>query len=402
MAGLGPWAGGPVALAVSGGADSLALAWLTQRWQAGTAQGRPDRLLGLIVDHRLRPESADEAALTARRLAAIGVESRILRLDNLGPGPAIAARARAARYTALFAACREAGAIDLLLAHHRLDQAETVAMRERAGSRERGLAAMATIAEQRDLRLVRPLLGCPPQGLREVLRAAGLGWVEDPSNADHRHTRARLRAGLRDDPDAIAALLARAAAAGSARMRGEAALADELAACCAPTAYGAVALRVAPARLSPAALSALVRWVGAGAFAPGTNALATFAARAAAGATLGGVRAVRSAGAVWLVREPAACAAPVAAADGAVWDARFRLRGRPGDGVTLGALGAQPPPRVVAHPWPKPALRAAIPALRQGARLVAVPHLGFFEPGYADLGVEPVWRDPLLGRALWP
>ncbi|NVN30703.1 hypothetical protein HUK83_10220, partial [Endobacter medicaginis] len=60
------------------------------------------------------------------------------------------------------------------------------------------------------------------------------------------------------------------------------------------------------------------------------------------------------------------------------------------------------PPRVVAHPWPKPALRAAIPALRQGARLVAVPHLGFFEPGYADLGVEPVWRDPLLGRALWP
>lgn len=401
MAELGPWVGGPLALAVSGGADSLALAWLTRRWWSGGGADRPDRLLGLVVDHRLRPQSTAEATLTAGRLGSIGIEARILTLEGLAPGAGIAARARAARYAALSAACRAAGAVDLLLAHHRLDQAETVAMRLAAGSHARGLAAMAAIAEQRDLRLVRPLLDCPPEALRDVLRAAGLGWVEDPSNADHRHTRARLRAGLRDAPARVADLLARADAAGAARMRAEAGLVAEIAACAKPTPFGAVRLLRPAERIDPAVLAALIRWVGAAGFEPGAAALAAFADRMRQGATLGGVRAVRSAGAVWLVREPAACAAPVPARDGVVWDGRFRLRGAVGEGATLGALGDAPVPRDIGRPWPKPALRAAIPALRAGTRLLGVPHLGWAAPGFAHLRLEPAWDDPLLRRAFW-
>ena len=98
MAPLG--AGRRVAVAVSGGADSMALALLTAGW--GEA-------LALIVDHGVRAESAAEAALVARRLAERGITARVLTVRDLAPGPGIAARARAARYAALSDALRRAG-----------------------------------------------------------------------------------------------------------------------------------------------------------------------------------------------------------------------------------------------------------------------------------------------------
>ncbi|HEY6431374.1 MAG TPA: ATP-binding protein, partial [Acetobacteraceae bacterium] len=87
MAALGPFEPAPrLAAAVSGGPDSLALALLAQRWVAG----RGGTLLALIVDHRLRPESAREAAETLVRLAAQRIPARVLTLSGLHPGPALA------------------------------------------------------------------------------------------------------------------------------------------------------------------------------------------------------------------------------------------------------------------------------------------------------------------------
>lgn len=85
MARLGPFGAAPrLAVAVSGGADSTALALLTQQWAAG----RNASLLALVVDHGLRPDFAAEAALTAARLQARGIPRRLLTLTNLR-GPAI-------------------------------------------------------------------------------------------------------------------------------------------------------------------------------------------------------------------------------------------------------------------------------------------------------------------------
>jgi tRNA(Ile)-lysidine synthase len=185
MARLGPWrADRAIAVAVSGGADSLCLAVLAARW------GKP---FALVVDHGLRQDSAAEADLTTSRLAAIGIPSRKLPLRGLAPGPGLAARARAARYAALTEAAKASGHIDILLRHQ-------------AGSGQAGLAGMAAIAFSSQSRLVRPLLGLPPARLRATLRAAGLAWVDDPSNTDPSSARARVREALGRAPDRHAAL----------------------------------------------------------------------------------------------------------------------------------------------------------------------------------------------------
>ncbi|WP_306417738.1 tRNA lysidine(34) synthetase TilS, partial [Gluconacetobacter azotocaptans] len=219
MARLGPWVpdrtpGGPdmppVGIAVSGGADSLCLAFLAARWRRAVR--------ALVVDHRLRAESAHEALLTLDRLRDLGIPADLLVLEGLRRGPGLADRARRARYAALTRACRQAGIIDLLLGHHADDQAETILIRRRAASGPDGLAGMAWISSTADLRLVRPLLGFGKERLRATLRHAGLAWIEDPSNADVRAERARVRGALAGDPERAELARRSAARAGRARM----------------------------------------------------------------------------------------------------------------------------------------------------------------------------------------
>ncbi|MCW3477940.1 tRNA lysidine(34) synthetase TilS, partial [Limobrevibacterium gyesilva] len=181
MAPLGPFEPAPhLAVAVSGGADSMALALLARDW----TRARGGRITALVVDHGLRAASAGEAACTRDRLAMLGIPARLFTLQGLGHGPALAARARAARYAVLEAACAKASILHLLLAHHAADQAETVAMRLLDRSGPAGLAGMAALVEAGRVRRLRPLLPVPPGRLRATLHAAGIAWVEDPSNAD--------------------------------------------------------------------------------------------------------------------------------------------------------------------------------------------------------------------------
>lgn len=199
MAPLEPFEDQPfLAVAVSGGADSLALALLTDDW----ARARGGRVVGLIVDHGLRPDSADEAAQTAAWLATRQIDHRILRWQGEKPKSGLQERARKARYALLEDWCRDHGCLHLLIAHHCRDQAETVAMRQARRSGGAGLAGMPAIRETRGLRLLRPLLGIDKGRLIATLQANGQPWIEDPSNQSPAFTRIRLRkAGL--DIDAL-------------------------------------------------------------------------------------------------------------------------------------------------------------------------------------------------------
>src|SRR5208337_2393851 len=183
-----------LAAAVSGGADSMALAILAKEW----VDQRDGHILALVVDHGLRPESAVEAEITIARLAHLGIPARLLPLMTLTPGPALAERARIMRYQALSDACREAGYLHLLLGHHSRDQIETVAMRVLRGSHTHGLAGMAALRRTHGLRLLRPLLAIAPELLRRFLIERGTAWVEDPSNQNLRALRPRLRHLLAD------------------------------------------------------------------------------------------------------------------------------------------------------------------------------------------------------------
>jgi tRNA(Ile)-lysidine synthase len=204
-----------LAVAVSGGADSMALCLLASGW----ARARHGKVTALTVDHGLRPESAAEARQVARWCRALGIAHVTLRWTGRKPKTGIQASARAARYRLLEESCRTRGVIHLLVAHHAGDQAETVALRGERGSGEDGLAGMAAIVETPNLRILRPLLAVPKARLVAMLQRAGQGWIEDPSNRDPKYARVRVRrAGTKTRPrtgrarrDAqVAALLAHA------------------------------------------------------------------------------------------------------------------------------------------------------------------------------------------------
>ena len=397
MAPLGPFGAPPrLALAVSGGADSLALALLAARW----AEARAGEVFALVIDHGLRPESAAEAALTCARLAGRGIVARRIRLEGLAPGPGLAARARAARREALIAAAHEGGAAHLLLGHHAGDQAETLLMRALSASGPAGLAGMAAwrLAPGGEIALLRPLLTVPPGRLRASLRAAGIGWVEDPSNADPRTLRARLRP-LAAMPARSQGLAAAAAARGAARVAGKDAIAATLAARAAlhPEGYALLA----PGAVAPEVLAALLRMLGGRPYPPPARALAALAA-ALRPATLAGVRLLaagrhgtgRFQGGFLLVREPAALAPAIAARPGALWDGRFRLGATPAlpKGATFGPLGAVARGRFPAARHLPAAVLPGLPALRLAERLI-VPHLAW--PEAAVAARYPVFFAPL-------
>jgi tRNA(Ile)-lysidine synthase len=376
MARLGPFEPAPLlAVAVSGGADSLALAVLADAW----ARARDGATIALVVDHGLRTAAAAEALATERLLTGRGIAVRMLRLAGLGPGSALAERARIARYAALVAACEAAGALHLLLGHHAADQAETIALRVLRGSFSAGLAGMARLVELPTTRLLRPLLGFPPGALRALLRANGMDWVEDPSNHDTRATRVRLRLLLGDrDPAGIAQVARAATLAGAARHAAETRAADTLGrtASIRPEGFAVIASRAMP----PAALAALIQTIGGEPYPPAPDAVAALAAGPAP-ATVGGVRllpAGRFGPGLLLVREAAAMAQPIAARPGAVWDGRYRVArdAAPPAGTTLGALGDDAASLRDRTPLPAAVLRT-LPALRSGAALLAVPHLRY-------------------------
>lgn len=369
MAPLGPFVF-PIAIACSGGPDSLALTWLAHRWAGG-------RVVAFVVDHGLRAESAAEAAGVAAQLAEHGIAARVLTL-RLPGGAGMQERARAARREALLEACHAAGAVHLLLGHHARDQAETIAFRALRGSGARGLAGMAPLSVSAEALLLRPLLDLSPARLAATCTAAGLHAVTDPSNADPRFARARLR-----QVDGLEAVLAAAPAFAARRAREEAPLFARAAACLRLLPEGcafldrAVLGRDATAR---ALLAALVRMVGGRPHAPPPAAVARLLA--AGQGSLGG--AVWRAG--WLARE--AAGPPIPARPGALWDGRFRLPRdlRAADGQ-VGALGPAAAARLRARHRHLPSLAmAALPAVRGGdAMLAKAAHLPYRETLRAGL-----------------
>lgn len=175
-------------LAVSGGADSLAMLLLAER-------AFPGRIEAATVDHGLRPAAAEEAAFVASVCGANGIPHAILTLDPLPRGN-VQAAARAARYAALTTWRVSRGLDWLLTAHHADDQLETIVMRLNRGAGVGGLAGIRAV----NGRVVRPLLGWRRSALRAIVDVAGLAPVEDPSNLDERYDRARLRKALAGAP----------------------------------------------------------------------------------------------------------------------------------------------------------------------------------------------------------
>jgi tRNA(Ile)-lysidine synthase len=388
-----------IAIGVSGGPDSLALAILADRW----SRRRGGTAWGLIVDHGLRPESAAEAETVAGWLAARGIPRAVLPWRDVKPETGIQEAARAARYRLLAEWCVAHGCLHLLLAHHRDDQIETYLIRRRAGSGPDGLAGMAAVREMPGVRLVRPLLGLPKARLVAFLDAENQPFVRDPSNRNPLFERARLRLGaVGGSPAELHREIAANAAARIARERELAAL---LAGAVSLHPAGFVVLDPAPlaasGELGERALDRVVAVMSGAPYPARRERLARL--RAALGEppmrprTLGGCRFVPWRGRVLALRETARAAPPLTLAPGTAlrWDGRFDVC-MPANArapVTIGALGASGaaalPKDAVATDNPLPRfVYPTLPAAWDAAGPVAVPHLGWCR---ATMACAPVF-----------
>jgi len=193
-----------IVLAVSGGPDSTALMLLAARWR-DSLKTKP-KLVAVTIDHGLRRESRREAATVARLARKLKIAHRTLRWSGRKPPTGLQQAARFARYRLLHDAARKAGATHVVTAHTLDDQAETVLIRMSRGSGLTGLGAMQKISivpgcglektaksKGKEIYLARPLLDVPKSRLIATLRAAKIGYADDPSNRDPRFIRARLR-----------------------------------------------------------------------------------------------------------------------------------------------------------------------------------------------------------------
>jgi tRNA(Ile)-lysidine synthase len=200
---LAPSSTAPIALALSGGGDSVALLVLAARW-AG-ARGRP--LAALTVDHGLNPDSRAWSAFARAAAARHGAGWAGLEWRGDKPAAGLPAAARAARHALLAEAARRIGARVLLTAHTAGDVAEGEAMRERdvpALGALREWSPSPAWPEGRGLLLLRPLLGIGREAVRDWLRAQGETWIDDPANTDLRFARSRARLRLRSEPSPLA------------------------------------------------------------------------------------------------------------------------------------------------------------------------------------------------------
>ncbi len=370
-----------VGVAVSGGGDSVAALVL-----AVEALGAA-RVAAVTVDHGLRPEAAAEAAGVAALCARLGVAHEVLRWAGPAGGNLMQA-AREARLALIgdWAQNRIGGRVEaVVLAHTLDDQAETLLMRLARGSGVDGLSGMAAAREAGGVLWLRPLLGVTRAALRAELQARGIGWIDDPSNADPRYLRVRARRALAALADlgigaeglaATAGRIRRARAALEAQAQAalEALVHEDRGTLRIDAAAGALLpeirdrlfahllMELAGSRFRPR-LAELQRWIAAGQ------------------GTLAGCRLMPEAGGWRLGREARAVAGLVAPAGG-LWDGRWRAEG-PGGGeiralgaAGLGQLGRQAAAGLHPH-WRETGLArpvlAALPGIWRDGGLVAAP-----------------------------
>ena len=389
-----------LAVAVSGGPDSLALAILADRW----ARERGGRICAVTVDHRLRPESGDEIRRLGGWLAARAIRHEILTWSAYKPTTGVQEAARAARYQLLAEWCREHGCLHLLTAHQREDQAETHLIRRSASSGADGLAGMSAIREFADCRILRPLLSVAKARLVALLDAERQPFITDPSNRDPTFERSSLRCtgGVPVGADFVT-LLNGIYQFGHERVVHERKCARLLAQMVVlhPAGFAELdrGIALAPSDTAERALQAIVAVIGGKPYPARRERVARLhgmlAGAARRGHTLGGCRFIHWRHRVLVLRELAGAAKPVRLTPGTsfLWDHRFSI-GLPATAtgaVTVGYLGrsgvvALNRHRLEPRRYGLPRLIYPIlPAVWDQEGIAAVPHLGYRREGAAAL-----------------
>lgn len=178
-----------VAIAVSGGIDSMFLTHLTAKW----AETRAVKIVCLIVDHKLRQDSSEEARWVQAKLQSWDIQAEILPWEGKKPQSNVHKIAREARYSLLSQYCKSHNINTLLTAHHADDQAETVFMRIARGTGITGLCGIQEYRNDHGLNILRPILSWTKFNILSYMQQHEILWAEDPSNQSMKYERNKIR-----------------------------------------------------------------------------------------------------------------------------------------------------------------------------------------------------------------
>ena len=176
-------------VAVSGGADSLALAFLTKLF-AFKNNLNPKYY---IVDHKLRKESTLEALKVKRTLNSLNISSKILTVRGKKPQNRSQSFAREKRYDLLFSECKKFKINNLILGHHIDDIIENFFLRMARGSGLKGLVSLGERTQIQNINLIRPLIKLRKKDLLFLSKFVFNFYVDDPSNYDPKYNRIKIR-----------------------------------------------------------------------------------------------------------------------------------------------------------------------------------------------------------------
>ncbi|WP_188078280.1 tRNA lysidine(34) synthetase TilS [Aquicoccus porphyridii] len=330
-----------VGVAVSGGGDSVALLLLMQDWAARSGA----RLSAVTFDHGLRAEAPQEAAMVARLCRERGIAHDILTWAGWNGQGNLQASARMARYREIAQWARQRGVEAVGLGHTCDDQAETFVMRLARKAGSDGLRRMASRFERYGMEWVRPLLGVERSMLRRYLERQGVGWVEDPSNADDGFERVRVRkalevlAPLGIDAQVLGAVAENLASENSLlRQTVQQALHGKVVERCGALSLSHDDFQALHSEVRRRFLNAALQWISGAQYSPRSTAQGGFEAvlLGRGTQTLGGVIGWVAQDRVWLAREYQA----VMDLHGSPFDGRWQIEG-PLDGMDIRALGAE-------------------------------------------------------------
>lgn len=392
------WFGTPPArmgVAVSGGSDSLAMLHLMARAapQAGWS------LHAVTVDHRLRPEAAEEAAFVGRTCAGLGIPHDVLVWDHGQIQGNLMQAASEARYGLMADWARQTGVGLVCLAHTADDQAETFLMGLSRAAGLDGLTGMRPHFKVDGITFRRPFLMLDRATLRDYLIRNNLRWIDDPSNDNDRFTRVKARRALKAlkplglTVDRLASVVSNLSMAQGVVKRAVSQAAAETVGEAAGSLHFALpTFRRLDPEVQRRLLIAMVRWIG-GAAHPPREAKVFALGRALdrkKDATLAGVRFRWQGDTCTVTREARACGGAVPA--GQVWDGRWSVTGAIGEVRALGAAGLRQCPDWRATGLPRQVLEVT-PGLWQGETLIAAPCARF---GAATATCTPSFHEFLL------
>jgi tRNA(Ile)-lysidine synthase len=407
---LGPFAASThYAVALSGGADSLALTLLMQEYVAQHG----GRLTTLTVDHRLRAESTDEAHHVASMMHARRIDHHILTPEHDDASNNLQESARNWRYTALSDYCRAHGILHCLVAHNAGDNRETAHHNITRGDTADGASGMRSVRNLNGVRFLRPLLTIERSELEDFLRGKNAEWIEDPSNKNETFARVRTRRMLQQNPDERSALDATITTACPARITRDHALAGAAIHCVTihPLGFADIDLarwRTLDATLATQLLADCITTISGGTARPrgsDTERLADALRGAFTKRTLHHCELTVAGNILRIAREFARVAGPLIlnGNDETHWDERFTIRHDipTGTSYTLAALGNFGLRQAKARWGARADVPPATPALWHLDELVGLPHIELSHGAttHVSIGFSP--PKPLAAAPFW-